>query len=280
MTLTRIAYPSPNYSSRGGAAVRLLVLHTAEGARTIESLGSFFANPAAGVSSHAGADDKVNTIGVYVKRAPDKAWTQGGANPVAVSLELCGFAAWDNAEWHRHPNMLANCAAWLAEEAAAFNVPLVALTAAQAQGSGRGVCQHVDLGSWGGGHVDCGSGFPMDEVISMAKGGAAPVSSPSGGSELSPVCILTAPGRVDQFVVGTDHRVWQATGQDLNSLATADWGAMEDARATAVSAAWTADYDVLYVTVRGTDGRPWTCAWKPSTGWSNWLVNPKAQLLE
>src|SRR6516164_6846328 len=135
MTLTRIAYPSPNYSSRGGPAVRLIVIHTTEGSRTIESLGSFFANPAAGVSSHAGADDKVNTIGVYVKRA-DKAWTASNANPVAVQLELCAFAAWDNAEWHRHPNMLANCAALIAEEAAAFGVPIVRLNASQAQGSG------------------------------------------------------------------------------------------------------------------------------------------------
>src|SRR5215831_18174389 len=33
--LTRKAIPSPNYSSRGGASVRLIVLHTAEGATTI-----------------------------------------------------------------------------------------------------------------------------------------------------------------------------------------------------------------------------------------------------
>jgi hypothetical protein len=169
MTLNRIPMPSPSYSSRGGATVRLLVVHTAEGATTIESLGNWFANPANAVSSHAGADDKANTIGVYVKRA-DKAWTQGNANPVAVSIEACGFAHWGTPEWDRHPNMLANIAAWLAEESAAFGVPLVKLTPTQAQGSGRGVCQHIDLGSWGGGHVDCGPGFPMDRVLAMAGG--------------------------------------------------------------------------------------------------------------
>jgi hypothetical protein len=169
--------PSPSYSSRGGAAVRLLVVHTAEGATTIESLGNWFANPANAVSSHAGADDKANTIGVYVKRA-DKAWTQGNANPVAVSIEACGFAHWDGATWNRHMPMLANIAAWLAEEAAAFGVPLVKLTPAQAQGSGRGVCQHVDLGSWGGGHTDCGPGFPMDQVLLMA-GGNLPAAPPT-----------------------------------------------------------------------------------------------------
>jgi N-acetylmuramoyl-L-alanine amidase len=169
VTLHRVSIPSPNYSSRNPAGVRLLVLHTAEGARTIESLGSYFANPASAVSSHAGADDKANTIGVYVQRA-DKAWTQSGANSVAVSIEMCAFTAWDSAEWHRHPNMLANCAAWLAEEAAAFGLPLVRLSPSAAQGSGRGVCMHRDLGSWGGGHVDVGDGFPFSEVLAMATG--------------------------------------------------------------------------------------------------------------
>ena len=74
MTLNRVAIPSPNYSSRGGTAVRLIVLHTAEGALTYQSLGNFFANPSSGVSSHAGIDDTPGTIGVYVKRG-DKAWT-------------------------------------------------------------------------------------------------------------------------------------------------------------------------------------------------------------
>jgi hypothetical protein len=172
MPLHRVAIPSPNYSNRGGAGVRLIVLHTAEGARTIESLGSFFANPSAGVSSHAGIDDKAGTIGVYVRRG-DKAWTQGDANPVAVSAELCAFAAWDAAEWHRHEAMLENAAAWIAEESAAFGIPIRELTPAEAQGTGAGVCQHIDLGSWGGGHVDCGPAFPLDHVLELARGGAS-----------------------------------------------------------------------------------------------------------
>jgi len=173
MALTRIAYPSPSYSSRGNATCRLVTIHTAEGARTIESLGSFFANPANQVSSHAGADDQPGRIGVYVKRAY-KAWTQANANPYCVSLELCGFAAWPLEEWHRHPNMLANCAAWIAEECQAFDIPLRLLSAAQAQGGGAGVCQHRDLGTWGGNHSDCGDGFPIGEVLAMAGGATGP----------------------------------------------------------------------------------------------------------
>ena len=69
--------------------------------------------------------------------------------------------------------MLANAAAWVAEEAAPFGIPIVALTAAQAQGGVAGVCQHVDLGAHGGNHWDCGPGFPMAQIIDMADGGTA-----------------------------------------------------------------------------------------------------------
>src|SRR5215471_18591769 len=93
MALKRKSIPSPNYSSRGGATVRLIVVHTAEGATTIESLGSFFASPSSGVSSQVGIDDKAGVVGEYVKRG-SKSWTQAEFNPVATSAELCGFAKW------------------------------------------------------------------------------------------------------------------------------------------------------------------------------------------
>jgi N-acetylmuramoyl-L-alanine amidase len=169
VSLTRVAIPSPNYSSRGGSSVSTIVLHTAEGALTYQSLGSFFASPSSQVSSHVGIDDTPNTVGEYVQR-PGKAWTAANANPWSVQAELCAFAAWDAATWQAHPQMLANAAAWVAEEAAAFGIPLVKLTPAQAQSGGRGVCEHVDLGSMGGGHTDCGTAFPIDQVLQMAAG--------------------------------------------------------------------------------------------------------------
>jgi N-acetylmuramoyl-L-alanine amidase len=167
--------PSPNYSSRGGASVRLIVLHTTEGAQTIESLGSFFGQSSSQVSSHVGTDNKSATIiGEYVKRG-NKAWTGGNANPVAVQCEMCtpsgASANWTRDYWlNQQKTMLNATAAWVAEEAAFYGIPIVALSASQAQGSGRGVCQHKDLGAWGGGHVDCGPGFPMDYIINTAKG--------------------------------------------------------------------------------------------------------------
>jgi N-acetylmuramoyl-L-alanine amidase len=209
MALHRVWLPSPNYSGRGGASVRLIVIHTAEGARTIESLGSFFANPGSGVSSHAGADDKANTVGEYVKRA-NKAWTQGNANPVAVALELCAFAAWSPAEWAAHPNMLANCAAWIAEEAAAFGIPIVRLSASQAQSNGVGVCSHQDLGSWGGGHTDPGPSFPWADVLAMAGGAPAP-SAPPGPAPAPATKAPPFPGVIlRDFTEGHGTATWQA----------------------------------------------------------------------
>ena len=118
--------------------MRLIVVHTAEGARTIESLGNFFGNTANGVSSHTGADDQLGKVGEYVTRG-NKAWTQGNANPVAVALELCGFASWSASVWkNEHHNMLRNCADWIAEEAQRVRLPLTALTAGAGPGLGAG----------------------------------------------------------------------------------------------------------------------------------------------
>ena len=229
MTLQRIAIPSPNFSSRGGSPVKLAVIHTAEGSRTIESLGSFFASPSSGVSSHAGADDKPGTIGVFVKRA-DKAWTQGNANPQAVSIEACGFAAWTRTDWlDGHPEMVRNIGAWVGEECAAFGIPLVRLNSQQAQGGGTGVCGHIDLGSWGGGHVDpdYGSGqFPWDEVMDIAGGSAAtpPSTSPPGDAASAPAW----PGRYLQLdepmMEGDDVLQYQAQMSSRGwRIATDSW---------------------------------------------------------
>jgi N-acetylmuramoyl-L-alanine amidase len=170
VTLARAWIPSPNYSSRAGTAVRLIVLHTAEGALSYQSLGNYFGSAAAQVSSHVGIDDTPGVVGEYVARG-DKAWTQANANPYSVAAELCAFAAWGPTDWAAHPVMLQNAAEWVAEEAAAFGIPVVALTAEQAQdGRSKGVCQHADLGAAGGGHWDCGSSFPMAQVLDMATG--------------------------------------------------------------------------------------------------------------
>jgi N-acetylmuramoyl-L-alanine amidase len=208
MALKRVAIPSPNYSSRAAAGVRLVVIHASEGATTYRSLGNFFASPSSGVSSHTGIDDTPGEIGEYVQAGPGKAWTAGNANGVAVQTELCvpsgASMGWTRDQWNQHPTMLANCAQWVAEECARFGLPIVALSPADAQGSGRGVCQHKDLGAWGGGHSDCGPNFPMSSVIQMAGGApqpAPPTPTPSTSEENM---VLTDPTTGGLWVVSPD----------------------------------------------------------------------------
>jgi len=212
VTLQRIAYPSPNYSSRWDVP-RLIVLHTAEGARDIASLGAWFGNPANEVSSHVGIDDTPNTVGEYVLAPDGAAWTQAEYNGVAVSAELCGFAAWTAADWTVHDAMITNAGLWVGEEAARFGIPLTILTAAQAQSGGAGVCQHIDLGAGGGGHVDCdyGSGnFPIGRVLEIA--GGAPVA-PGPGPTPPPAAGVAPPWPgvvLVDFTSGHGTATWQA----------------------------------------------------------------------
>jgi hypothetical protein len=205
MPLKRVWIASPNYSSRSGT-VRLIVIHSSEGAQTYQSLGNFFASSSSQVSSHTGIDNSAKgTIGEYVKR-PQKAWTAGNANSVAIQTELCtpsgASANWSTATWQSKTIMLDNCAQWIAEEAAYYGIPIVKLTASQAQGSGKGVCQHRDLGSWGGGHVDCGPNFPIDQVINMAKQYA------TGGGPTPPTP-TPATGDDDDMIIQNGNTVYQ-----------------------------------------------------------------------
>jgi len=173
---------SPNHSARSGKPVRLLIVHTAEGARTVESLGSWFSAAARQVSSHAGIDDsRIETYVPYDRAA----WTCRSANDISDNVELCGFAAWTRDTWiNGHHRMLELCAQWLRDRATARGIPLRKLTPAQVAAGAPGVIAHVDwtLGMHDGSHTDCGTGFPWDVVMAMATGPAtAPVPAPAPG---------------------------------------------------------------------------------------------------
>jgi hypothetical protein len=225
MALRRVWIPSPNYSSRGGAGVRLIVLHTAEGARTYQSLGAFFGSASAQVSSQVGIDDTPGVIGEYVRRA-NKSWTQSAFNPVATSVELCAFSSWSTSEWRgKHQTMLENCAKWIAEEAAYFKIPIVKLSPSQAQGSGRGVCQHRDLGAAGGGHSDCGAGFPMDYVLEMArKGVQSPPPKPRARDNL--VSVVKRNGALEVFSEEPGGEIFHRWQPSENAADWSDWQSM------------------------------------------------------
>jgi hypothetical protein len=181
-TIREVWIPSQHYStSRSG--YNKIVLHTTEGAMKIRDLGAWFQNPSAGCSSHHGADNyERGVFGAYVYEN-HKAWTQGNANPYCLSLEMCAYASWSRDTWlNSKDTLLDNAAEWIRYCVDKYNVPWTVLSNAQAQDPGvRGICQHVNFGSWGSGHHDAGSGFPMDEVIKRAKGGSSGGATTSGG---------------------------------------------------------------------------------------------------
>jgi N-acetylmuramoyl-L-alanine amidase CwlA len=92
--------PSPFHSARGTKPVRLVVVHTAEGSRTVESLGSWFQRSTTKASSHAGIDDQRIETYVPYHRA---AWTVRSGNAISDNVELCGFAKWSRDEWMHAP---------------------------------------------------------------------------------------------------------------------------------------------------------------------------------
>lgn len=168
----QIAYPVRHYRPGRRTRVRLLEFHTAEGARTVESLGAFL-NRLGTASYHGGGDDV--KIAYFVNRK-NEAWHSRGANPMADGYCFCGFASWSREEWFRHPVMLENGAWWLASCARERGIPLRWLSLQNTAGAVRnydhpgGVIDHDDYTKAlrDGTHWDCGPNFPKDWVINRA----------------------------------------------------------------------------------------------------------------
>jgi hypothetical protein len=183
--VARVQMPSPNYSS-GRTSSRLLVVHTSEGATTKESLGNFLANPSAGVSYQAGFDNnRPDQIAVYVRHY-DRAWAAYDANSWGehgcCATPSGASSGWSRGDWLAKDNMLRACAAWLAEEAGRYQIPLVKLNGVQVGAGHSGVCGHGDISAAGvpGGHTNPGAGFPWDVCIAYALGGQPFPEPPAG----------------------------------------------------------------------------------------------------
>lgn len=155
-----------NQSSRGGVRPDTIVLHTTQGhdrpgVGDLADLGGFFDRAAVEASSHV-ANDQEGNDARYVSD-DRKAWTQAAPNPYCLSIEQIGFAEFTRQEWlnERMPQ-LRNTAEWIAYWSKLHGIPIVKATR-------RGVCQHSDLGVAGGGHHDCGPGYPLDVVLDLAR---------------------------------------------------------------------------------------------------------------
>lgn len=157
-------------SSRNGAKITKIVGHTAEGARTKESLFRYFDQPDVMASSHSGID--ADGVAYWVPRAR-AAWTLRNGNPYSVNAEICGFARWTRAQWLstgtvdgcKNPRkMIRNFAAWIVGEAKALGIPLHRLSVSEWRQGNKGYADHdtYTKATGDGSHWDVGKGFPWD----------------------------------------------------------------------------------------------------------------------
>lgn len=247
--------PSPNHSARTGAPVRLVVLHTAEGARDRTSLGRYFQGDV-GASSHVGID--AAGIEQYVDYSR-YAWTLLNGNPISDNAELCAFARWTRDQWMstspvdgcaNPKGILDNAAKWVAERCKARGIPIRKLTPAQVDQGMSGVIGHADwtysnVGQGDhtdpeSGHYGKGTGFPWDYVIARAAG------TQEGEDDMTPDELLNATVRVEGDVVNAGKDISLRTIFAWSDNNFADLGKRIDAVDAKVSQGGAAiDYDTL-----------------------------------
>lgn len=172
-------------SSRGGASIIWVCLHTAEGSRTRASLYDYF-NTNQNASSHGGADG----TGLDDGWVPDEraAWTLLNGNSRSLNLEMCGFARWTRAQWLStgtvdgvvNPRqMVRNAAEWARRKCERWGIPKVHIGADGVRRGQKGIIMHRDYtyGAGDGDHTDIGDGFPWDVFFSDmgASNGPDPV---------------------------------------------------------------------------------------------------------
>lgn len=133
--------PSPNFSSRGGQKVRLVVAHLTV-SPTAAGTVSWFSQARSQVSAHVVTDGK---SAVQMVAWANKAWHVCDFNPVSEGIETVGMTDKDvsQPEWESLANIVA------------CRLKANGLPPAYAHGGeGAGYCQHRDLGQAGGGHSD------------------------------------------------------------------------------------------------------------------------------
>lgn len=249
-----MAYKS---SSRGSAVIDLFAVHTAEGAKTVWSLASYFNREDVTGSAHAAIDADETLAMVSDYRA---AHTLRSGNPRSLNVELCGFAEMTRAQWlsetdvsffrstggarvtvKRPRQMLRRLSAYLAEKHLQHGFRLVKLTPLDVARGLGGVIGHVDwtVGKKDGTHTDPGDGFPWDVVLVDAKAIAYPAPAASGPPKEDDMITVTVPRTIPppiaEQVAGVDysHRVdvplppsekgWECSIQGASVANIAHW---------------------------------------------------------
>jgi N-acetyl-anhydromuramyl-L-alanine amidase AmpD len=165
---------SPNhYIGRLGQHIRLVGVHTMEAqeaGNTAESVAAFFGNPALQASAHWCVDDNSR---VRVVHDRDAAWTMPPVNQKSLNIEIAGFAAQNNRQWHdpyslEALNIAALCAAeWVQK----YRLPIRRLTSDEIAADARGFVGHRDINAvfHKSDHTDPGPDFPWDDFLDMVR---------------------------------------------------------------------------------------------------------------
>lgn len=139
--------PSPNFSSRHGRRIDLLVYHETAGRYSGDV--SWLCNPVARASALGVLREDGGEFTQLVRIA-DKAWTQGAFNPRAIGVEHSNVTS-KGYSTEKQLRVSARIFGWLAWK---LDIPV----RISRNGSGPGICRHADLGAAGGGHTQCGMG--------------------------------------------------------------------------------------------------------------------------
>lgn len=159
---------SPNRSSRRGAKVQGIVIHTTEG--SYSSAIGWFMNRASETSAHYVVSDQARPGELWTevtRMVPEseKAWTARSANPVTINYELAGYARRTRAEWlGPYRVQLETVAALVADDIK--ERPWIPV-----RRGWPGILGHGDLDAAGfpNDHTDPGKGFPWDVFLSMVR---------------------------------------------------------------------------------------------------------------
>lgn len=217
---------SPNYSSRNGRKVDLIVCHDCEG--SYQGSIAWFAMARSQVSAHIVLRDD-GLEATQMVAFGNNAWHACSFNRRSVGVEMAGYAAkgFKAPEW----DAAAAIIAWLLKH--------YALPARWAEkGIGQGFCSHHDLGQAGGGHNDpttdpkVWASF-VDRVVA-AYGQQIPDVWPATGNAVPQPAQLPA-----GYTPTTDPRDDEPEG-------SVSWA---QARLNALGVAWP------YLTVDGLEGR-------------------------
>lgn len=169
-------------SSRNGAAILWIALHTAEGSRRRGDLYNFFDTVRSG-SSHGAADG----TGLDDGWVPDDraAWTLLNGNPVSLNLEMCAFARWTREQWLSEGTvdgvvnprqMVRNAAEWARRKCEKHGIPKAYIGIDGVAARRAGIIAHRDYtyGAGDGDHTDIGLNFPWDVFFADMNAGSAP----------------------------------------------------------------------------------------------------------